>query len=102
MKGLRALVIIMGVMIVAGLIVVIVTIASRLSGSETTAGGAAPPKFDNVDLPVPAGCQVVETVTAADRLVLRLGSGERCNRVLIVDLGTGELLGSLRLVPKAQ
>jgi hypothetical protein len=51
---------------------------------------------------VPAGCQVVETTTADDRLILRLGSGERCNQVLIVDMATGKLLGTLRLVPNGQ
>jgi hypothetical protein len=51
---------------------------------------------------MPAGCQVVETVATDERLVLRLGSGERCNQVLIVDLATGTLLGTLRLMEKAE
>src|SRR5882672_4452765 len=103
MKPLRALVIIMGVLIVAGIVVVIVTIANRLSGGggEATTTRAVP-GFATVDLPVPAGCQVMETTTADDRLVLRLGSGERCNQILIVDIATGRLLGTLRLVPNAQ
>jgi hypothetical protein len=45
---------------------------------------------------------VKETTTTDDRLILRLGSGERCNQVLIVDMATGKLLGTLRLVPNAQ
>ena len=51
---------------------------------------------------MPAGCQVMETTTADDRLILRLGSGERCNQILIVDMATGRLLGTLRLVPNAE
>jgi len=102
MKPLIALVIIMGVLIVAGLVVVVVTIANRLGGADRTASTRAAAEFATVDLPAPAGCEVMETTTADDRLILRLGSGERCNQVLIVDMATGRLLGTLRLVPNAQ
>ncbi len=101
MKPLIALVIIMGVLIVAGLVVVVVTIANRL-GADRTASTRTTAEFATVDLPVPAGCEVTETTAADDRLILRLGSGERCNQVLIVDMATGRLLGTLRLVPNAQ
>jgi len=99
MKGLLALVIIMGVMIVAGLIVVVVTIAMRLSGSgaQTAASSAA---FGPLDLPVPAGCEVMDMVAAEGRLILRLGSGERCNQILVVDAASGRHLGTVRLVPE--
>jgi hypothetical protein len=96
MKGLLALVIIMGVLIVVGLIVVVVTIANRLGGSSASIG------FDTADLPIPGGCQVVETIPADDRLILRLGTGDRCSRLLIVDMASGRLLGTLRLVPERQ
>ena len=99
MKGLLALVIAMGVLIVAALVVVVVTIVNRMGGPEPRAASAAT-SFDAVDLPVPAGCQLVETVTADDRLILRLGSGERCNQLIFVDLATGKHLGTVRLVPK--
>ncbi len=102
MKPLIALVIIMGVLIVAGLVVVVVTIANRLGGADRTANTRAAAEFATVDLPVPAGCEVMETTAADDRLILRLGSGERCNQVLIVDMATGRLLGTLRLAPNAQ
>ena len=102
MKSLIALVIIMSVLIVAGLVVVVVTIANRVVGGGGTAATHAAAGFAAVDLPVPAGCQVMETTTAHDRLILRLGSGERCNQILIVDMATGRLLGTLRLVPNAQ
>ena len=102
MKPLVALVIIMGVLIVAGLVVVVVTIVSRMGSGNATASRAAAAPFAAVDLPIPAGCEVKETTTADDRLILRLGSGERCNQLLIVDMATGRLLGTLRLVPNAQ
>jgi hypothetical protein len=97
-----ALVIIMGVLIVIGLIVVIATIAHRATGGQPVAAAAALPSFAVVDLPIPTGCEVQETTTAESRLILRLGTGERCNQVLIVDMASGKLLGTLRLVPNAQ
>src|SRR5262249_46638705 len=101
MRPLVALVIIMGVLIVAGLIVVVVTIASRLSGGKQSTS-TMDASFGTVDLPVPAGCRIDETSTGDGRLILRLGNGERCNQVLIVDLATGRLLGTLRVAPDAQ
>jgi len=93
-KGLIALVVIMSVLIVAGLIVVVVTIAIRLGDGSVG--------FEAADLQIPGGCQVVETVPADDRLVLRLGTAERCNQVLIVDMATGKLLATIRLVAEPQ
>src|SRR6185295_1261128 len=99
MKPLMALVIIMGVLIVTGIVVVVVTIASRMGGGQPTAAATARPSFGTADLPVPAGCQVMETTAADDRLILRLGSDERCSQLLIVDMTSGKLLGTLRLAP---
>jgi len=99
MRPLVALVIIMGVLIVVGLVVVVVTIVNRMSGAPSAAATSAPPSFGTVDLLVPAGCQVMETATADDRLILRLGSGDRCNQLLVVDMASGKLLGTLRIAP---
>jgi hypothetical protein len=99
MKPLWALVIIMGVLIVAGIVVVVVTIASRMGGGQPVAATNALPSFETIDLPMPAGCQVMETTTSGDRLILRLGSGDRCNQLLFVDMTSGKLLGTLRIVP---
>jgi hypothetical protein len=100
MKGLLALVIIMGVLIVIGSVVVVVTIANRMSGSKDDVAESKAVVFGTADLPVPAGCQVIETVATDDRLILRLGSGERCNQLLIVDLASGRHLGTVRLTPQ--
>lgn len=99
MKPLVALVITMSVLIVVGLVVVVVTIVNRMSGAVPAAAAAARPSFGTVDLPVPAGCQVMEITTADDRLILRLGSGDRCSQLLIVDMASGKLLGALRIAP---
>jgi hypothetical protein len=114
MQALKALVIIMGVLIVIGTAVVVVTIynrVSRMGGQQSAADvpaatGAAPPvadaapaSFGEARLPVPDGCRVVEMVPAGDRLLLRLGSIQRCNRILVIDLDTGSQLGSIDLSP---
>jgi len=117
MQALKALVIFMGVVIVIGVAVVGVTIYNRMNRlgeaaptSEATVDSqaAAPaaaatdvplPAFGDMSVPVPEGCRVVEMVPAGDRLLLRLGSGQRCNRILVVDLATGTQLGSIDLVP---
>jgi hypothetical protein len=78
---------------------VVVTIAMRLSGSGTEAA-ATTAGFETLDLPVPAGCQVMEMVAADDRLILRLGSGERCNQIIVVDAANGRNLGTVRLMPQ--
>src|SRR4030095_11443095 len=99
MRPLLALVIIMGVLIIAGLVVVVVAIVNRMGGDQSVAATSTPPSFGTLDLPVPAGCQIMETTTADDRLILRLGSGDRCNQLLIVDMTSGKLRGTLRIVP---
>jgi hypothetical protein len=72
MKPLWALVIIMGVLIVAGIVVVVVTIASRMGGGQPVAATNALPSFETID---------------------------RCNQLLFVDMTSGKLLGTLRIVP---
>jgi hypothetical protein len=42
----------------------------------------------------------MEMVAADDRLILRLGSGERCNQIIVVDAANGRNLGTVRLMPQ--
>jgi hypothetical protein len=98
LRALLALVIFMGVLIVAGLIVVGVTIASRL-GKMGEDQALAVNGFGTADIPVPGGCEIVETQSDENRLIVRLGSGGRCNQVLIVDLKSGAVAGRLNFVP---
>lgn len=109
MQALKALVIVMGVLIVVGTTVVVVTIYNRMQTLGETApepaaapaSAAAPagplPVFGAAPVALPDGCRVVEMVPAGERLLLRLGSIARCNRILVLDLGTGATLGSFDL-----
>src|SRR5262245_9005081 len=98
LRALLAVVIFMGILIVLGMVVVGVTIANRLGqmgeDDAPAAGG-----FGAANIPIPAGCEILETRSDENRLIVRLGSGGRCNQVVIVDLESGAVAGRLNFVP---
>jgi hypothetical protein len=100
LRALLALVIFMGILIVAGMVVVGVTIANRLSklgeGDKAAAAGGG---FGEAVISVPAGCSIVESRPDGNRLIVRLGSGGRCDQVLVIDLRSGAVTGRLNFVP---
>lgn len=101
MQALKALVIVMGVLIIAGLAVIVVTIYNRMQARTASAGAAADgelPAFDRAAVPVPAGCRVAAMQPAGDRLLLQLAGIAGCEQILVVDLRSGRLLGRLDLV----
>ncbi|WP_119460226.1 DUF6476 family protein [Rhodospirillaceae bacterium SYSU D60014] len=109
MQALKALVIIMGIMIIAGVAVVVVTIYNRLGGMAeepaptASAPAPAPANFGEAALAVPAGCRVTSTAAAGDRLILQLGpensAAGACAQILVLDMETGSLLGRFILTP---
>lgn len=105
MQALKVLVIVMGIAILAGVAVIGVTIYQRATEPQdgTAASPAPPPAFGTVEVPIPEGCSVVETVVAGQRLILRIGpddiSGAGCDRIYVVDLASGALLGVLLTTP---
>jgi hypothetical protein len=72
--------------------------APAVASSPTPAGPL--PVFGDAPVALPDGCRVVEMVPAGERLMLRLGSVARCNRILVLDLATGAILGSFDLAPQ--
>ncbi|MDP6305499.1 MAG: hypothetical protein QF833_02305 [Alphaproteobacteria bacterium] len=110
MQALKALVIGMGILILVAMAVLAVTIYKRATtpGGETAmgdgprAGGASGLSFGafgSVDLPVPAGAQVEEVDSGDGRLTLRLRLDDGSTRIMVVDLSSGALLGTLVLQP---
>ncbi len=93
MQALKVLVIGMGVLIIVGFVVVVVTLASRLSGTGKSG-------FGEVPVEVPEGCNVHETQVDGDRLLLRLdGPAARgCHQIVVVDLRAGKVQGRVRLL----
>lgn len=47
-------------------------------------------------LPVPAGCTIDYILAEGDRLILEIGGGDECRRILIGDMRTGNLLGQFQ------
>lgn len=94
MALLKTLIIVMGVLIVAGLAVVAVTITGRMGGAGPKAAKAGA-GFGTVALAIGAGCSVVGTELAGDRLLVRTDGAAGCARIHIIDVTTGTGLGTL-------
>jgi hypothetical protein len=110
MRALKALVIVMGVLLVGGTVLLVGVILSRLGGktasvpapaasSPAPAKASPPVSFGAATLTIPAGATVAETVAAGDRVVLRLILADGAQRLLVVDPASGALLGTIDLRP---
>ena len=99
MRALKILVVVMGVALLAGLAVVVVTIihrASRLSASVTTPVGP-PQAFGSATVRLPQGATVLEMRDVGSRLVLRLQRPDGSQALLVLDPDTGSALGTIEL-----
>ena len=99
MRALKAMVIGMGVLIIVGVIVLIYALVQK--SADDLAGGFVPGKptmTSSIDLP--AGAEVVETRVGDQRIVLRLRLANGSGRLLILDAGTGGLIGQTDLTIK--
>ncbi len=110
MKPLKALVFVMGLLILAGLGLLVYGVVgqiSEISGpGPGTAPGAAPGAqdgFEETVVALPAGCSVVETRVDGDRLVVRTDGPPDygpCQKIIIIDLQSGEVVGRVSIVPQ--
>ena len=98
MQGLKILVIGMGFAIFAVLAIIIVTVIQRVSGPAEDQAS-----FGALEVPLPAGCSLAEASLSGERMLLRYSgsgpSGQGCQRVLVVDLASGQVLGSVTAKP---
>ena len=102
MQALKALVIFMGVLIIAGMVLLVYGLVTRTGDGETGSGGApAAAGFGALDLAVPAGCSIAGSELSGNRLVVRLeGLAERgCQQLVVLDLASGRELGRVTAVP---
>ena len=85
----------MGVLIIAGMVVIGVAMVRRVTSAstDTTAAG-----FGQVEVRVPAGARLVDLDADGDRLVLHLETADG-PRVLVIDLTTGKTVGAIDLAP---
>ncbi len=96
MQSIKALVIFMGLLILAGLGLLVYGVVGRVS---ELAGPGAPGGFDETVLTLPVGCSVIETRVDGDRLVVRTDGPlgyEQCQKIIIIDLQSGEVLGRIQ------
>lgn len=117
MKALKAAVILMAVVIVAGFGFVVYTIAERMvSGQPVLAARQAEqesvPKqapdraraavgFGEIDLPVPLGCELSSVQLEGGRLLITLDGldDQHCKQIIVMDAADGQVLGRVTLRP---
>jgi hypothetical protein len=104
MRGLKGLVIGMGVFIVVGLTVVIVTVIKRQgsegpSSMQSPAGVSVPVEhgFGEKRIQISKGAKVLGTIIDGNRLVVRLDLSGGGQALLLVDITTGQQIGLIRL-----
>ncbi len=59
----------------------------------------APAAFGTITVPLPEGCVLARVIPAGDRLYLRIGPAGRCERVVVVDVASGSVLGTIAVSP---
>jgi Family of unknown function (DUF6476) len=101
MRALKILVVVMGVMLVAGTVALVMAIASRLGHLSPSVPSAASPTASTVDLPV--GARIVASEASGDRLVVRIAFANGSEELLVFNLASGARIATitLRAVPAA-
>ncbi|HKX10838.1 MAG TPA: DUF6476 family protein [Stellaceae bacterium] len=99
MRALKVLVAVMGVLLIAGIAVVIVTIMSRLTQKAvpTAPAPAHLASFGNATVMLPPDALVMEVQGAGDRILLRLDLKDGTEMLLVLDAATGTELGRIKL-----
>jgi hypothetical protein len=95
---LKVLVIVMGLLIVAGFIVIAAEIARRMSNSSLT---GAPAAAFNSRIALPSGARVVSMQSAGDRLIVHVEMQGGPAAAYVVDPRSGALVGTIDFPPGA-
>lgn len=94
---LKVLVIVMGLLIVAGFVVIAAEIARRMSTPNAARSPAAAGFTERIALP--AGARVVSVTAAGDRVVVHVETPGGPASAYIVDPRNGTLLGTVEFAP---
>lgn len=111
MRALKALVIVMGVLILAGMGLVGYGIVKRVATPERpsqpatmpTASAVSAPEarpYGPVEISLPSGARIARTRTSGERLIVELELASGGERLLVLDLATGALVGTIDLMPQ--
>lgn len=105
MRALKAVVIGMGVMIVAAIILIAYGLYKKTvepgwklfgnpPAATTSAGGVAEP-FADIALGLKPGCRIVDVRPDGGRAYIVIGPDESCAEVIVVDVAGGRVLGRI-------
>jgi hypothetical protein len=97
---LKVLVIVMGLLIVAGVVVIAAEVARRMSNPNDSRSPAASASFTQ-RIALPSGAQVISMESVADRLVVHVKAADGQSSAYIVDPRSGALLGTVEFPPGA-
>jgi hypothetical protein len=95
MRALKALVVVMGIMLIGGFAVLVAVIIGRVSHGS----GTAPRSFPATAIDIPRGARVEAMTAGTDRLILDLVLPEDRRQLVVIDLATGVRLGTVELRP---
>lgn len=102
-RVLKTVVILMGLVIVAGFIFVAVTIYTRAGDGAGQTGAVRTGNFGagdfRTEVVVPAG-ELVEVTVGGGQIVLRYRAADGSERLVLVDQATGRRAGTVTLVPQ--
>lgn len=101
MRALKLLVVVMGVLLVAGTAALVAAIIDRASHRTAAPPQAAARGFDRAVIDLPIGARVLDSTAADGRLVVRIGLAEGGEQLLLIDPATGARLGTIELRPAA-
>jgi len=97
MRALKILVIVMGVLLVAGTTALVIVVVARVN---RPAAPPAPAVTGSRTIELPPGARVIATEASGDRLVVRLALSEGGEELLIFDLASGARIASIMLQTK--
>ena len=95
LRFLKILVVAMGVLLVGGFVALVVTIAMRVS--HRTALPVAGTAFTAPPIALPRGAKIEAMSTGPDRITLDILLADGTRQLLVIDLQTGRLLGTIPL-----
>lgn len=111
MQAVKALVIGLGIMIVAGIGLLVYGISQKAAdpsfrlfqskGGGAGGGGSSggPAGFGETRIALPEGCRLIDLRPDGQRLYLHVGPTGGCERIIILNSTTGQVLGSIWLRP---
>lgn len=110
MQAVKILVIGMGVLLLGGVALLIYGISQKAANPEykmfhgkpaasVPTASAPVAGFGETRIPLPEGCSVVEMRPDGPQLYLRIGPAGPCERIIVIDVATGQSTGSIWLRP---